>query len=183
MRRECTTLRCVRLHVFLAVVSTSSLSFGPVQSTPLFSLLLSFLFPNDSFLRVYTTDQFPEDFSIMVTLRPDQGSSSVLFGLYSDSGEDQLLVEVGDTVRFFYQDQNGMPAENHTLEFGAAINDGKWVTTWLNWMSERLWLCLCNCLCLMVWWWAGSRWCWVDEWRYLWVACASCCKEWREKWR
>ena len=61
----------------------------------------------------------------MATLRPDQGSSSVLFGLYSDAGEDQLLVEVGDTVRFFYQDQNGIPAENYTLEFGAAINDGK----------------------------------------------------------
>ena len=61
----------------------------------------------------------------MVTLRPDQGSNSVLFGLYSDAGEDQLLVEVGDTVRFFYQDEHGSPVRGNTLEFDAAINDGK----------------------------------------------------------
>lgn len=61
----------------------------------------------------------------MATLRPEQGSNSVLFGLYSDAGEDQLLVEVGDTVRFFYQDERGSPEEGNYLEFGAAINDGK----------------------------------------------------------
>lgn len=61
----------------------------------------------------------------MATLRPEQGSNSVLFGLYSNDGEDQLLVEVGDTVRFFYQDESGPPDEDNYLEFGAAINDGK----------------------------------------------------------
>lgn len=61
----------------------------------------------------------------MATLRPDQGSNSVLFGLYSDTGEDQLLVEVGDTIKLFYQDEKGSPEEGNTLEFESAINDGK----------------------------------------------------------
>lgn len=61
----------------------------------------------------------------MATLRPDQGSSSVLFGLYSDAGDDQLLVEVGDTVKLFYQDEEGKPKGGNDLEFGVAINDGK----------------------------------------------------------
>lgn len=61
----------------------------------------------------------------MTTLRPEQGSHSVLFGLYSINGEDQLLVEVGDKVRFFYQDERGYPKEGNYLEFETALNDGK----------------------------------------------------------
>lgn len=49
----------------------------------------------------------------------------MLFGLYSDAGDDQLLVEVGDTVKLFYQDEEGRPEGGNDLEFGVAINDGK----------------------------------------------------------
>ena len=73
----------------------------------------------------YFSDKFPEDFSILITLRPDQGSSSTLFGLYTDNGEDQLLLEVGNSIKFFYQDEKGKPVDGNKLVFRKRINDGK----------------------------------------------------------
>ncbi|RXG69256.1 hypothetical protein Avbf_03680 [Armadillidium vulgare] len=72
-------------------------------------------------------DQFPEDFSIMSTIRLDQGTSSVLFGLYTDIGEDQMIIEVGDNVRLFYQDEEGKPEGGNTIIFSKSINDGNLV--------------------------------------------------------
>lgn len=71
------------------------------------------------------SDHFPEDFSILTTLRLEQGTSSVLFGLYTDNGEDQLIIEVGSTVQLFYQDEEGKPEGGNTIVFEKSVNDGK----------------------------------------------------------
>ena len=70
---------------------------------------------------------FPQDFSILVTLRPEQSSTSILFGIYTSNGDDQLLVEIGDRIRLFYQDQDTSIEDGTTLEFKTSINDGKYV--------------------------------------------------------
>lgn len=69
---------------------------------------------------------FPEDFSILTTLRPKAGLQSFLLSVYSDQGVQQLGVEVGRSPVFLYEDQSGKPApEDYPLFRSLNLADGK----------------------------------------------------------
>ncbi|EFX74469.1 hypothetical protein DAPPUDRAFT_57167, partial [Daphnia pulex] len=74
---------------------------------------------------------FPDDLSIVATLRPAQGINSVLFAVYNDAGDEQLVVSVGKTVSLTYQegDDEGNRSPPIQVDFGVRMNDGKSVTT------------------------------------------------------
>uniref|UniRef100_A0A8C8GRQ4 Collagen, type XI, alpha 1a n=1 Tax=Oncorhynchus tshawytscha TaxID=74940 RepID=A0A8C8GRQ4_ONCTS len=70
---------------------------------------------------------FPEDFSILTTLRPKAGIQSFLLSVYSEQGVQQLGVEVGRSPVFLYEDQSGKPApEDYPLFRSLNLADGKW---------------------------------------------------------
>uniref|UniRef100_A0A8K9Y616 Fibrillar collagen NC1 domain-containing protein n=1 Tax=Oncorhynchus mykiss TaxID=8022 RepID=A0A8K9Y616_ONCMY len=70
---------------------------------------------------------FPEDFSILTTLRPKAGLQSFLLSVYSEQGVQQLGVEVGRSPVFLYEDQSGKPApEDYPLFRSLNLADGKW---------------------------------------------------------
>ncbi|KAF3703356.1 Collagen alpha-1(V) chain Precursor [Channa argus] len=70
---------------------------------------------------------FPEDFSILTTLRPNSGLQSFLLSIYNEQGVQQLGVEVGRSPVFLYEDQTGKPApEDYPLFNNLNLADGKW---------------------------------------------------------
>uniref|UniRef100_A0A6Q2Y7K4 Collagen, type XI, alpha 1a n=1 Tax=Esox lucius TaxID=8010 RepID=A0A6Q2Y7K4_ESOLU len=70
---------------------------------------------------------FPEDFSILTTLRPKAGIQSFLLSVYSEQGVQQLGVEVGRSPVFLYEDQSGKPApEDYPLFRSLNLADGRW---------------------------------------------------------
>ncbi|KAA0704669.1 Collagen alpha-1(XI) chain [Triplophysa tibetana] len=70
---------------------------------------------------------FPEDFSILTTIRPKAGIQSFLLSIYNEKGIQQLGVEVGRSPVFLYEDQTGKPApEDYPLFRSLNLADGKW---------------------------------------------------------
>ncbi|KAG7216742.1 hypothetical protein INR49_021125 [Caranx melampygus] len=70
---------------------------------------------------------FPEDFSILTTVRPKSGLQSFLLSIYNEQGVQQLGVEVGRSPVFLYEDQTGKPApEDYPLFPTLNLADGKW---------------------------------------------------------
>uniref|UniRef100_A0A3P8XJW6 Fibrillar collagen NC1 domain-containing protein n=1 Tax=Esox lucius TaxID=8010 RepID=A0A3P8XJW6_ESOLU len=70
---------------------------------------------------------FPEDFSVMFTIKPKSGSQSFLLSVYNEQGIQQLGVEVGRSPVFLYEDQHGKPApEEYPLFRSINLADGKW---------------------------------------------------------
>uniref|UniRef100_A0A673CGF7 Collagen, type XI, alpha 1a n=1 Tax=Sphaeramia orbicularis TaxID=375764 RepID=A0A673CGF7_9TELE len=70
---------------------------------------------------------FPEDFSILTTMRPKSGLQSFLLSIYNEQGVRQMGVELGRSPVFVYEDQNGKPApDNFPLFVGLNLADGKW---------------------------------------------------------
>uniref|UniRef100_A0A668AM20 Collagen, type XI, alpha 1a n=1 Tax=Myripristis murdjan TaxID=586833 RepID=A0A668AM20_9TELE len=70
---------------------------------------------------------FPEDFSILTTVRPKAGLQSFLLSLYNEQGVQQLGVELGRSPVFLYEDQTGKPApEDYPLFRSLNLADGKW---------------------------------------------------------
>ena len=67
--------------------------------------------------------------SIIATLRPAQGINSVLFAVYNDAGDEQLVVSVGKTITLLYHEGEDEGSRNPALQvdFGVRINDGKLV--------------------------------------------------------
>eukprot|EP00063_Salmo_salar_P062410 XP_014037245.1 PREDICTED: collagen alpha-1(XI) chain-like isoform X4 [Salmo salar] len=77
--------------------------------------------------QLFPGGEFPEDFSILTTLRPKAGLQSFLLSVYSDQGVQQLGVEVGRSPVFLYEDQRGKPApEGYPLFRSLNLADGKW---------------------------------------------------------
>ncbi|TRZ04437.1 hypothetical protein DNTS_016090 [Danionella cerebrum] len=71
---------------------------------------------------------FPEDFSILMTIKPKPGTQSFLLSVYNEQGIQQLGVEVGRSPVFLYEDQHGKPApEDYPLFRAINIADGKQV--------------------------------------------------------
>lgn len=69
---------------------------------------------------------FPEDFSVMFTIKPKAGSQSFLLSVYNEQGVQQLGVEVGRSPVFVYEDQHGKPSpENYPLFRSINLADGK----------------------------------------------------------
>uniref|UniRef100_A0A3Q1F2D7 Thrombospondin-like N-terminal domain-containing protein n=1 Tax=Acanthochromis polyacanthus TaxID=80966 RepID=A0A3Q1F2D7_9TELE len=70
---------------------------------------------------------FPEDFSILTTVRPKSGLQSFLLSIYNKQGVHQLGVEMGRSPVFLYEDQTGKPApEDYPLYRTLNLADGKW---------------------------------------------------------
>uniref|UniRef100_A0A671Y9Y3 Collagen, type XI, alpha 1b n=1 Tax=Sparus aurata TaxID=8175 RepID=A0A671Y9Y3_SPAAU len=70
---------------------------------------------------------FPEDFSILFTIKPKAGLQSFLLSVYNQQGIQQLGVEVGRGPVFLYEDQHGKPApEEYPLFRSINLADGKW---------------------------------------------------------
>uniref|UniRef100_A0A668ACQ7 Collagen, type XI, alpha 1b n=1 Tax=Myripristis murdjan TaxID=586833 RepID=A0A668ACQ7_9TELE len=70
---------------------------------------------------------FPEDFSILFTIKPKTGLQSFLLSVYNQQGIQQLGVEVGRAPVFLYEDQHGKPAhEEYPLFRSINLADGKW---------------------------------------------------------
>lgn len=79
-------------------------------------------------------EEFPQDFSILMTIKPKAGLQSFLFSIYNEQGIQQMGVEVGRSPVFLYEDQHGNPAaEDYPLFRGINLADGKSVTICFNW--------------------------------------------------
>lgn len=50
---------------------------------------------------------------------------AAFFTIYSDTGDEQIAVSLGDDVTLFYEDPDTKPASKKTISFGADISDGK----------------------------------------------------------
>lgn len=76
-----------------------------------------------------TASIFPEDFSIVATLRPNKGSQAFLLSIYNEQGMQQLGIEVGRSPVFLYEDHLGKPGpEDYPLFRGVNLADGKYDT-------------------------------------------------------
>lgn len=81
---------------------------------------------------------FPEDFSILTTVRPKSGLQSFLLSIYNEQGVQQLGVEVGRSPVFLYEDHTGKPApEDYPLFRTLNLADGKYVLTYCRLRSGR----------------------------------------------
>ncbi|KAG7269678.1 hypothetical protein CRUP_029796 [Coryphaenoides rupestris] len=70
---------------------------------------------------------FPEDFSILTTVRAKADIQSFLLSIYNQQGVQQLGVELGRSPVFLYEDQTGKPAPEHYPLFRTLhLADGKW---------------------------------------------------------
>uniref|UniRef100_A0A8B9DHQ5 Thrombospondin-like N-terminal domain-containing protein n=1 Tax=Anser cygnoides TaxID=8845 RepID=A0A8B9DHQ5_ANSCY len=77
--------------------------------------------------QLYPGGDFPEDFSILMTVKPKKGIQSFLLSVYNEQGIQQVGVEVGRSPVFLFEDQNGKPApEDYPLFRTVNIADGKW---------------------------------------------------------
>uniref|UniRef100_A0A8C6Z0T5 Thrombospondin-like N-terminal domain-containing protein n=1 Tax=Nothoprocta perdicaria TaxID=30464 RepID=A0A8C6Z0T5_NOTPE len=77
--------------------------------------------------QLYPGGDFPEDFSILMTVKPKKGIQSFLLSVYNEQGIQQIGVEVGRSPVFLFEDQNGKPApEDYPLFRTVNIADGKW---------------------------------------------------------
>uniref|UniRef100_A0A8C9F0P4 Thrombospondin-like N-terminal domain-containing protein n=1 Tax=Pavo cristatus TaxID=9049 RepID=A0A8C9F0P4_PAVCR len=77
--------------------------------------------------QLYPDGGFPEDFSILMTVKPKKGIQSFLLSVYNEQGIQQVGVEVGRSPVFLFEDQNGKPApEDYPLFRTVNIADGKW---------------------------------------------------------
>ncbi|CAB1318808.1 unnamed protein product [Coregonus sp. 'balchen'] len=75
--------------------------------------------------QLYPADVFPEDFSILATVKPKKGSQSFLLSVYNEQGIQQLGVEVGRSPVFLYEDHTGKPSpEDYPLFRGLNLADG-----------------------------------------------------------
>lgn len=78
-------------------------------------------------------DVFPEDFSILATVKPKKGSQSFLLSVYNEQGIQQLGLEVGRSPVFLYEDHTGKPSpEDYPLFRGVNLADGKYVHSLLD---------------------------------------------------
>nr|XP_012144470.1 PREDICTED: collagen alpha-2(XI) chain-like [Megachile rotundata] len=80
-------------------------------------------------LTINTNTLFPtgisRDFSILVVARPRYGYPvATVFAIYSDSGEEQLVLSLGNDVTLYYS--TTPDDDDQSISFGVDISDGKW---------------------------------------------------------
>ncbi|KFM74322.1 Collagen alpha-1(XI) chain, partial [Stegodyphus mimosarum] len=71
------------------------------------------------------TGTFPYDFSVLATIRPEQGTEAFLFTIYNNIGQEQMAVGVGENVTFMCRHSAEFAALAQ-VSFPVAVNDGKW---------------------------------------------------------
>lgn len=79
-----------------------------------------------AYIIFFTDGDFPEDFSVLMTVKPKKGIQSFLLSIYNEQGIQQVGVEVGRSPVFLFEDQNGKPApEDYPLFRTVNVADGK----------------------------------------------------------
>lgn len=69
---------------------------------------------------------FPEDFSILTTVKAKKGSQAFLVSIYNEQGIQQIGLEMGRSPVFLYEDHTGKPGpEQYPLFRGINLSDGK----------------------------------------------------------
>uniref|UniRef100_A0A8C4W6Y4 Thrombospondin-like N-terminal domain-containing protein n=1 Tax=Gopherus evgoodei TaxID=1825980 RepID=A0A8C4W6Y4_9SAUR len=77
--------------------------------------------------QLYPASAFPEDFSILSTVKAKKGSQSFLISIYNEQGIQQIGMEIGRSPVFLYEDHTGKPGpEDYPLFRGINLSDGKW---------------------------------------------------------
>ncbi|XP_042335254.1 collagen alpha-1(V) chain-like [Sceloporus undulatus] len=77
--------------------------------------------------QLYPASPFPEDFSILTTVKAKKGSQSFLLSIYNEQGIQQIGMEMGRSPVFLYEDHTGKPGpEDYPLFRGINLSDGKW---------------------------------------------------------
>ncbi|KAG8006874.1 Collagen alpha-1(XI) chain, partial [Nibea albiflora] len=77
--------------------------------------------------QLFPDSRFPENFSLMTTVRAKKGSQFFLLSVYDDQGVQQLGLEVGRSPVFLYEDQHGQPTpEMYPIFKKINLADGKW---------------------------------------------------------
>uniref|UniRef100_A0A8B9G053 Thrombospondin-like N-terminal domain-containing protein n=1 Tax=Amazona collaria TaxID=241587 RepID=A0A8B9G053_9PSIT len=77
--------------------------------------------------QLYPASPFPEDFSILTTVKAKKGGQSFLISIYNEQGIQQIGVELGRSPVFLYEDHTGKPGpEDYPLFRGINLADGKW---------------------------------------------------------
>uniref|UniRef100_A0A8B9DQ56 Thrombospondin-like N-terminal domain-containing protein n=1 Tax=Anser cygnoides TaxID=8845 RepID=A0A8B9DQ56_ANSCY len=77
--------------------------------------------------QLFPDSSFPEDFSILATVRARRGGQAFLLSVYDERGVQQLGVEVGRSPVFLYEDQDGHPApERYPVFRKVNLADGRW---------------------------------------------------------
>uniref|UniRef100_A0A663N1K9 Thrombospondin-like N-terminal domain-containing protein n=1 Tax=Athene cunicularia TaxID=194338 RepID=A0A663N1K9_ATHCN len=77
--------------------------------------------------QLYPASPFPEDFSILTTVKAKKGGQSFLISIYNEQGIQQIGVEMGRSPVFLYEDHTGKPGpEDYPLFRGINLSDGKW---------------------------------------------------------
>ncbi|ELT91485.1 hypothetical protein CAPTEDRAFT_85111, partial [Capitella teleta] len=70
---------------------------------------------------------FPEDFSIVATVRPKNNTRGYLFSMYSGSTTREVLgLGFGNKTTFLYEDQAGLPGMADSPQFDVDLADGEW---------------------------------------------------------
>ncbi|KAK2833293.1 hypothetical protein Q5P01_017182 [Channa striata] len=77
--------------------------------------------------QLFPDSKFPENFSLMATVRAKKSSQSFLLSVYDDQGVQQLGLEVGRSPVFLYEDQHGQPTpQMYPIFRKVNLADGKW---------------------------------------------------------
>uniref|UniRef100_A0A674KBP8 Collagen type V alpha 1 chain n=1 Tax=Terrapene triunguis TaxID=2587831 RepID=A0A674KBP8_9SAUR len=77
--------------------------------------------------QLYPASAFPEDFSILSTVKAKKGGQSFLISIYNEQGIQQIGMEMGRSPVFLYEDHTGKPGpEDYPLFRGINLSDGKW---------------------------------------------------------
>ncbi|KAG8142118.1 hypothetical protein E2320_006742, partial [Naja naja] len=77
--------------------------------------------------QLFPVSPFPEDFSILTTVKAKKGGQAFLISIYNEQGIQQVGVELGRSPVFLYEDHMEKPGpENYPLFRGINLSDGKW---------------------------------------------------------
>lgn len=77
--------------------------------------------------QLFPDSAFPENFSLMTTVKAKRNSQFFLLSLYDEQGVQQLGLEMGRSPVFLYEDHKGQPAPDlYPLFRKINLSDGKW---------------------------------------------------------
>uniref|UniRef100_A0A8C5HEZ4 Collagen, type V, alpha 3a n=1 Tax=Gouania willdenowi TaxID=441366 RepID=A0A8C5HEZ4_GOUWI len=77
--------------------------------------------------QLFPDSKFPEDFSLMATVRARKGSQVFLLSVYDEHGIQQLGFQLGKSPVFLYEDQHGHPApQMHPIFRKINLANGQW---------------------------------------------------------
>lgn len=83
---------------------------------------------NDGPNPVLADSPFPEDFSLMTTVRAKKNTQFFLLSVYDEHGVQQLGLELGRSPVFLYEDHKGHPTPDlYPIFKKINLADGKWV--------------------------------------------------------